>query len=34
MAQYAEQFAEEYRKTGDTALIDAFKAELSRAIRK
>ena len=34
MSQYAEQFAEEYRKTGDTALIDAFKAELSRAIRK
>jgi len=34
MSQYAEQFAEEYRKTGDTALIDAFKAELNRAIRK
>ena len=34
MAQYAEQFAEEYRKTGDMALIDAFKAELNRAIRK
>ncbi|MBQ7692963.1 MAG: metal-sensing transcriptional repressor [Oscillospiraceae bacterium] len=34
MAQYAESFAEEYRKTGDTALLDAFKAELNRAIRK
>ena len=34
MAQYAYQFAEEYRKTGNTALIDAFKAELSRVIRK
>ncbi len=34
MAQYAEQFAEEYRKTGDTALIEDFKVELSRAIRK
>lgn len=34
MVQYAEQFAEEYRKTGDMALIDTFKAELNRAIRK
>jgi len=34
MVQYAESFAEEYRKTGDTALIEDFKAELSRAIRK
>ena len=34
MSQYAENFAEEYRRTGDTALIDAFKAELNRAIRK
>ncbi len=34
MAEYAESFAEEYRKTGDTALINAFKAELNRAIRK
>ncbi len=34
MSQYAEQFAEEYRKTGDTALIEAFKAELNRAIRQ
>ena len=34
IAQHAESFAEEYRKTGDTALLDAFKAELNRAIRK
>ena len=34
MAQYAESFAEEYRKTGDTALIEDFKVELNRAIRK
>ena len=34
MTQYAESFAVEYRRTGDTALIDAFQAELNRAIRK
>lgn len=34
MAQYAEQFAEEYRRTGDEALIEQFKTELARAIRK
>ena len=34
MAQYAEQFAEEYRRTGDKALIEQFKTELARAIRK
>ena len=34
MAQYAEWVADEYRKTGDMVLIDAFKAELNRAIRK
>ena len=34
MTQYAESFAEEYRKTGDTALIEDFKVELNRAIRK
>ena len=34
MAQYADQFAEEYRKTGDPELIERFRAELTRAIKK
>ena len=34
MVQYAEQFAEEYRRTGDPALLEDFKAELSKAVKK
>ena len=34
MVQYAESFAEEYRRTGDSALLEDFKTELGKAIRK
>ena len=34
MAQYTEKFAEEYRRTGNEVLIEQFKTELVRAIRK
>ena len=34
MEQYAEQFAEEYRKSGSPELLEEFKEELRRAIRK
>lgn len=34
MLQYADQVADEYRRTGDPELLDQFKAELSRAIKK
>ena len=34
MIQYAEQFAEDYRRTGDPELLDDFKTELAKAIKK
>ena len=34
MVQYAEQFAEDYRRRGDPALLDDFKTELARAVKK
>ena len=34
MVQYAEQFAEEYRRTGDPELLEDFKAELGKAVKK
>ena len=34
MVQYAEQFAEEYRRSGDPALLDDFKTELAKAVKK
>ena len=34
MVQYAEQFAEDYRRTGDPALLDDFKTELAKAVKK
>ena len=34
MVQYAEHFAEDYRRTGDPELLRDFKAELARAIKK
>ena len=34
MVQYAEQFAEEYRRTGDPELLDDFKTELAKAVKK
>ena len=34
MAQYAGQFAADYRRTGDPGLLEGFKAELSRAVKK
>ena len=34
MVQYAEQVAEEYRRSGNPELVEQFKAELTRAIRK
>ncbi len=33
MLQYAERFAEEYRRTGDPELLACFKAELARAVK-
>ena len=34
MVQYAEQFAEEYRRSGDPALLEDFKTELGKAVKK
>ena len=34
MVQYAEQFAEAYRRTGDPELLEDFKAELAKAVKK
>ena len=34
MVQYAEQFAEEYRRSGDPALLEDFRAELAKAVKK
>ena len=34
MVQYAEQFAEDYRRTGDPELLDDFKTELAKAVKK
>ena len=34
MVQYAEQFADEYRRTGDPALLEDFKTELGKAVKK
>ena len=34
MAQYAESFAEAYRRSGDPALLRAFQAQLDRAVKK
>lgn len=34
MVQYAEQFAEDYRQTGDRDLLSDFTAELARAMKK
>ena len=34
MVQYAENFAEEYRRTGDPELLADFKTELAKAIKK
>ena len=34
MAQYTDQIADEYRRSGDPALLEAYKTELFRAIKK
>ncbi len=34
MAQYTDQIADEYRRSGDPALIEKYKTELFRAIKK
>ena len=34
MVQYAEQFAQDYRRTGDPELLDDFKTELAKAVKK
>ena len=34
MVQYAEQFAEDYRRRGDPSLLEDFKTELARAVKK
>ena len=34
MVQYAEQFAEDYRCTGDPKLLEDFKTELAKAVKK
>ena len=34
MVQYAEQFAENYRRTGDPVLLNDFKTELAKAVKK
>jgi len=34
MVQYADQFAEQYRRSGDVQLVERFKAEIARVIRK
>ena len=34
LSQYAEQFAEEYRRSGNKELIEAFQTELARAVKK
>ena len=34
MVQYAEQFAEDYRRTGDYGLLEDFKADVARAVKK
>lgn len=34
MVQYAEQFAEEYRRTGNPELLELFKTELGKAVKK
>jgi DNA-binding FrmR family transcriptional regulator len=34
MAQYTDQIADEYRRSGDPALLKTYKTELFRAIKK
>ena len=34
MVQYAENFAEEYRRTGDPELLSDFKTDLAKAVKK
>ena len=34
LSEYAGQFAEEYRRSGDKTLIEAFQTELARAVKK
>ena len=34
MVQYAEQFAEDYRRTGDPELLSDFKTELAKVVKK
>lgn len=34
MIQYADQVADEYRRSGNPELLEQFKAELTRAIKK
>ena len=34
VVQYAEQFAEDYRRTGDAQLPEDFRTELARAVKK
>ena len=34
MVQYAETFAEDYRRTGNPELLESFKTELARAVKK
>ena len=34
VVQYAEQFAEDYRRSGDPALLEDFMAELAKAVKK
>ena len=34
LEQYAESFAEEYRRSGDPALLSAFKTQLRRTVKK
>ena len=34
MVQYAEQFAEDYRRTGNPELLEDFKTQLGKAVKK
>ena len=34
ISQYADQFAEEYRRTGDERLVEQFKEDLARVMKK
>ena len=34
MVQYAERFAEDTRRSGDPALLEDFKTELAKAVKK